>query len=129
VNPRLGRGDGTGAGCSTRGAGAARGGVGITGVGGTGTLGSGSGASTGGGGGVACGGSGRASTTRNGRPSPSCMPGMPNCSNNSSACSSKETSKPPASRRLAGASFEGARGAAAGIAMSVDMLMAAGNIV
>jgi hypothetical protein len=30
---------------------------------------------------------------------------------------------------LAGASFNGARGAAAGIAMSVDMLMAVGNIV
>jgi hypothetical protein len=128
VNPRLGAGagagfgasKGAGAACSIRGAGAASGDAGLTGAGGTGTLGSG-GMATGGGTGTGCVGAGGASTTRNGRPSPSRIPGMPNCSANSSACTNSDTSKPPASRRLAGASFDGARGAAAGIAMSVDM--------
>ncbi|ALK96686.1 hypothetical protein AB595_02925 [Massilia sp. WF1] len=72
---------------------------------------------------------GGASTTCKGPPEPARSPGMPNCSDRRRACSSSDTSKPPASRRLDGASFDGARRASAGIAVSVDMLMAAGNIV
>jgi len=56
---------------------------------------------------------------------------MPNCSNSSKPCNSKDNSKPKASRRLAGAMVAGTRGPAVGIAMSVDMLSSvkAGNIV
>lgn len=70
-----------------------------------------------------------ASTMLKGLPSPALSPGMPNCSDNSSACNSSDTSKPPASRRFDGARLAGTRGTVAGIAMGMDMLMAVRNIV
>jgi hypothetical protein len=134
VKPRCGDGDGDGAWLG-RGLGATSVVAGRTGAGGgKGRLadGDGGGVWTGGGAGTegkGCKDGKGASTTLKGLPSPARSPGIPNCSDNSSACSSSDTSKPPASRRFDGASLAGTLGTVAGIAMGMVMLMAAGNIV
>lgn len=76
------------------------GGTGVdgTGAGDTGIAGTGTGA-TGLGSGIATGGTRR---TDSARPAPGRKPGMPNCSDNTSACSSTDTSTPPTSRRSDG---------------------------
>jgi hypothetical protein len=54
---------------------------------------------------------------------------MPKCSDSSTACSSKDITRPAANRRLEGARLVDARGPTAGIRIGVDMLIAAENIV
>jgi hypothetical protein len=123
TKPWRGTGADAGTGGVTAGGGAVRLGMGGAGV----RAGAAAATSTGGltgGGAAGATGDGGARTMRKGWPSPGRMPGMPNCSSNSKPCRSSDTSKPPASRRFAGASVDGARGAAAGVAVSVCMLMA-----
>ena len=141
VNPRCGEGKDDGAGWLGWGLGAAPVVAARTGAGGgKGTLANGGGGvstggvtgtdGNGGNGGTGCTAAGKgASTMLKGLPSPALSPGIPNCSDNSSACSSSDTSKPPASRRFDGARLAGTRGTVAGIAKGMDMLMAVGNIV